>query len=99
MLVSRERFLTARFPMPERRAEVTRILQRDGGSESELLPLVYAELKGIAASRMRGERSDHTLQATALVHEAYVPSSASTASSGAIAATSTARRPKRCGGS
>ena len=38
----------------------------------ELFPLVYAELRKLAASRMRNERGDHTLQPTALVHEAYM---------------------------
>ena len=38
----------------------------------ELFPLVYGELRKLAASRMRNERSDHTLQPTALVHEAYL---------------------------
>ena len=37
-----------------------------------LLPLVYEKLRAIAAHRMAGERKDHTLQATALVHEAYL---------------------------
>ncbi len=36
------------------------------------MPLVYAELKHIAGRHLVGERSDHTLQATALVHEAYL---------------------------
>ncbi len=54
---------------------VTRVM-RDvaGGAEAaaeKLLPLVYEELRKLAAVRMHGERSDHTLQATALVHEAY----------------------------
>jgi RNA polymerase sigma-70 factor, ECF subfamily len=39
---------------------------------SRLIPLVYAELRRLAASYMRRERSDHTLQPTALVHEAYL---------------------------
>jgi len=39
---------------------------------SRLIPLVYAELRRLAGSYMRRERSDHTLQATALVHEAYL---------------------------
>jgi len=39
---------------------------------AELLPLVHAELRRIAGARMRGERRDHTLEPTALVHEAYV---------------------------
>jgi RNA polymerase sigma-70 factor (ECF subfamily) len=38
----------------------------------KLIPLVYAELRRLAASYMRKERIDHTLQATALVHEAYL---------------------------
>ena len=40
--------------------------------ENELLELVYRELHQLAAHFMRGERKDHTLQATALVNEAYV---------------------------
>lgn len=39
---------------------------------NELLPLVYDHLRAIAAQRMREERAGHTLQATALVHEAYM---------------------------
>jgi RNA polymerase sigma factor (TIGR02999 family) len=38
----------------------------------ELLPLVYAELRRIAARQLRGERDGHSLQPTALVHEAYL---------------------------
>jgi RNA polymerase sigma factor (TIGR02999 family) len=41
-------------------------------AESELIPLVYDELRRLAAHYMRQERQDHTLQATALVHEAYL---------------------------
>jgi RNA polymerase sigma factor (TIGR02999 family) len=37
-----------------------------------LMPVVYAELHRLAAARLRGERGDHTLQATALVNEAFV---------------------------
>lgn len=45
-----------------------------GNSEaaSRLVPLVYEELRRIALRHMRRERADHTLQATALVHEAYL---------------------------
>jgi RNA polymerase sigma factor (TIGR02999 family) len=39
---------------------------------SQLIPLVYDELHRLARGQMRQERSDHTLQATALVHEAYL---------------------------
>ena len=53
--------------------EVTRILNeaaRRPEAADELLPLVYDQLRAIAEQRMRGERVGHTLQATALVHEA-----------------------------
>jgi RNA polymerase sigma factor (TIGR02999 family) len=39
---------------------------------ADLLPLVYAELRALAAAQMRKERPGHTLDATALVHEAYL---------------------------
>lgn len=56
--------------------EVTRLLiaMRNGepNAESKLVPLVYDELRRLAASYLRKERRDHTLQATALVHEAYL---------------------------
>jgi RNA polymerase sigma-70 factor, ECF subfamily len=44
----------------------------DAGAESKLIPVVYEELRRLAGSYMRRERVDHTLQATALVHEAYL---------------------------
>jgi RNA polymerase sigma factor (TIGR02999 family) len=55
--------------------EVTRILQRiesGGANAADLLPLVYEELRTLARARMANERPDHTLQGTALVHEAYL---------------------------
>ena len=56
--------------------EVTALLRAwskgDPAAPDELLPLVYRELRRLAAAQMRRERSDHTLQPTALVHEAYV---------------------------
>jgi RNA polymerase sigma factor (TIGR02999 family) len=59
-----------------RMADVTRILSQidegDPAAAEQLLPLVYDELRKLAASRLARERPDHTLQATALVHEAYV---------------------------
>jgi len=58
--------------MDERRREVTRILRAGEVEHGELLPLVYDELQDIAKQRMRKERVGHTLQATALVHEAYM---------------------------
>ena len=42
------------------------------GALDQLLPLVYAELRRVAARQLRSERNDHTLQPTALVHEAYI---------------------------
>ena len=41
-------------------------------AEAKLMSLVYAELRRLAAYYLRGERPDHTLQPTALVHEAYI---------------------------
>lgn len=56
--------------------EITRILQAlEAGEEhsaSQLLPLVYDELRRLAARKLAVESRNHTLQATALVHEAYV---------------------------
>ncbi len=57
-------------------SEVTRILIAIEGGDSraaaKLLPLVYEQLRAIARQRMAQERAGHTLQATALVHEAYL---------------------------
>jgi RNA polymerase sigma factor (TIGR02999 family) len=44
----------------------------DAGALDQLAPLVYEELRRIAGHFLRGERPEHTLQATALVHEAYI---------------------------
>jgi RNA polymerase sigma factor (TIGR02999 family) len=44
----------------------------DDRAGERLLPMVYAELRALARARMRHERKDHTLQATELVHEAYL---------------------------
>ena len=56
--------------------DVTRILSAiDGGDAyavDELLPLVYEQLRRIAQQHMAQECADHTLQATALVHEVYL---------------------------
>jgi RNA polymerase sigma factor (TIGR02999 family) len=57
-------------------SDVTRILERieqgDGVAAEQLLPVVYEELRSIAARQMAQERPGQTLQATALVHEAYL---------------------------
>lgn len=54
----------------------TRLLQAAARGEADaaaaLLPLVYDELRGLAAAYFRNEQAGHTLQPTALVHEAYV---------------------------
>jgi len=44
----------------------------DGQAREQMLPLIYDELRRLAASYLRRERPDHTLQPTALVHEAYI---------------------------
>src|SRR3982751_944341 len=61
------------MPPPE---DVTQILQDvsqgDKDAASRLMPLVYDELRRLAEHYLRQERPGHTLQATALVHEAYL---------------------------
>lgn len=57
-------------------SDVTEILQAvetgDASASEDLLPLVYDELRKLAAHRMASESPGHTMQATALVHEAYI---------------------------
>jgi len=57
-------------------SDVSRILSRieqgDPTAAEQLLPLVYKELRKLAATKLAHEKPGHTLQATALVHEAYV---------------------------
>jgi RNA polymerase sigma factor (TIGR02999 family) len=57
-------------------SEVTRLLDAtaagDRKAAADLLPLVYDELRKLAAARMAAEAAGHTLDATALVHEAYL---------------------------
>ena len=56
--------------------EITQLLRRWGAGDqravADVLPLLYGELREIAALYARRERAGHTLQATAIVHEAYV---------------------------
>jgi len=56
--------------------EVTQLLAKlsagDSEASSRLIALVYAELRAMAGRCMRRERPNHTLQATVLVHEAYL---------------------------
>jgi len=60
----------------ESRGGVTELLSRwnegDLAARDALIPLVYDELRRVAKKNLAGQRSDHTLQATALVHEAYL---------------------------
>jgi len=59
----------------QRPEQVTRLLQgglQDDHSREELLGLVYDELRDLARRRMTSERAGHTLEATALVHEAWM---------------------------
>ena len=62
--------------MPSQPGEVTQLLRRlregDPEAEAVLVPLVYAELRRLARYYLSSERGDHTLQPTALVHEAYL---------------------------
>src|SRR5262245_30649981 len=62
--------------MPSRTDQVTRLLRDWSAGNSEALnhlaPLVYEELRRIASNFLQGERPGHTLQPTALVHEAYI---------------------------
>jgi RNA polymerase sigma-70 factor, ECF subfamily len=57
-------------------AEITALLQKirqgDAAAESDLIPLIYNELRAIARNQMGRERPDHTLQATVLVHDAFL---------------------------
>ena len=65
--------MTAADPPPD---DVTALLRSwregDAGAGEALLGRVYATLRAIASSQLRGERQGHTLQPTALVHEAYL---------------------------
>jgi RNA polymerase sigma-70 factor (ECF subfamily) len=69
-------FLIGKIFVMTERHDVTQLLNKaqtgDKSALDELLPLVYNELRAIAGNQLRNERGDHTLQATALVHEAYM---------------------------
>ena len=86
--------------------DVTRILsaieQGDPHAAEQLLPLVYDELRKLAAAKLAQEKPGQTLQATALVHEAYlrlVGVDGNSRSTGTAAATSSPPRPRPCGAS
>ena len=59
-------------PAPDVTLLLNKLAAGDQKAAAELLSLVYEELHRLAARHLGHERSDHTLQATALVHEAYV---------------------------
>ncbi|PWU02744.1 MAG: RNA polymerase subunit sigma-70 [Terriglobia bacterium] len=59
-------------PQPEITQLLRHIQDGDRTAEAKLVPILYQELHRLAASYMRRERSDHTLQPTALVNEAYL---------------------------
>ena len=64
------------MPPPEANGVVTELLRSWSGGDSEalgrLIPLVYADLRRIAARHLRRERHGHTLEVTGLVHEAFL---------------------------
>lgn len=70
-----KRSIITLLKMPETH-EVTHLLQKlgdgSGDAPEKLLPLVYDELRRLAQGYLNNERAGHTLQATALVHEAYI---------------------------
>lgn len=63
-------------PNDDNQEKVTQMLRQvqSGNRDAldELFPVIYKELRRLAASQLAGERSNHTLQPTALVHEAYM---------------------------
>jgi RNA polymerase sigma-70 factor, ECF subfamily len=67
--------IITKFDMADR-GDITLLLDRlatgDRSAEEALMPRVYLELHHLAAARMRAERPGHTIQPTALVHEAYL---------------------------
>jgi RNA polymerase sigma factor (TIGR02999 family) len=88
-------------PTPD---DVTRLLDAaergDARAARDLLPLVYAQLRRLAGANMAGERRDHTLDATALVHEAYLrlAGGAGVDDRGAAAGAADARPPRHFSG-
>jgi len=59
-------------PPSEATQLLTALARGEAASSARLLEVIYAELKTLAAAALRGERADHTLQPTALVHEAWL---------------------------
>jgi ECF sigma factor len=84
-------------------SEVTRILSAiehgDPHAADQLLPLVYGELRKLAAQKLAQEKPGQTLQATALVHEAYLRLVGGEAGVPWAAAISSPQRPRPCAAS
>ena len=82
---------------------VTLIIQAvakgEASATDDLLPVIYSDLKRLASSRLANERAGHTLQPTALVHEAYMRLVGSNQILGKTEHTFTALRRRQCGGS
>src|SRR5215813_13553157 len=87
--------------MPSPRDDVTPLLRRwghgDRGALDELMPLIYKELQKLAKRHMTQQEPGHTLQTTALIHEAYLKLGGAPIRIGRIELTSSASRPRRCG--
>jgi RNA polymerase sigma factor (sigma-70 family) len=83
-------------------SDVTRILEKvesgDPAAAEQLLPLVYEELRKLAAAKLAHEKPGQTLQATALVHEAYLRLVGSACRAEPDAATDSASRSRSAGG-
>lgn len=60
------------MPTPDATVILKRAQAGDPGAAAELLEAVYEELRALAQHHLAGERAGHTLQATALVHEAWL---------------------------
>src|SRR5271167_4895569 len=76
-MLDRHRFLATIRPLDSViMPEITQLLSAAAGGDrqaaADLLPLVYDELRKLAAARMAAENPGHTLDPTALVHEAYL---------------------------
>ena len=90
--------------MVPRQGDVTRILVDLRGPDRQealdrLIALVYAELRAIAQARLRHERPDHSLEPSALVHEAYCGFWPAITRPGTIGGISSAPPPRRCAAS
>ena len=71
-MIMRTRLFLSAAPMTDVTEILCAIEQGDPRAAEQLLPLVYDELRKLAAAKMAGEAPGHTLNATALVHEAYL---------------------------